>query len=277
MLVAAGRYKQTMKKIDILKVALCFILQASCTGGGQRGFADGREDATAKALMQGIWLYDDDGDVAFRIEGDTIFYPDSTSLPVYFQVVADTIVLHDAQKTQYPIERQTEHYLQIRNQADETISLIKSENSEDDIAFAHRPAIVLNQQQLIRRDTVVTFRDNRFHSYVQVNPTTYKVVKSTVNEDGLAVDNVYYDNIVNLTIYQGATRVYSSDFRKADFADYIPGSHLSGCILSDIAFERIDEKGLHYEAALCIPDSPLNYIVALTISREGQKTLAQAE
>ncbi len=58
--------------------------------------------------------------------------------------------------------------------------------------------LALNQNTLIKRDTVVVRGDEKYHLYVQVNPTSYKVYKSSYNDDGVEVDNVYYDNIVNL-------------------------------------------------------------------------------
>ena len=50
------------------------------------------EDLTAKKNLQGIWLDDDDDDVAFRVKGDTIFFPDSTSAPTYFRVERDSLI-----------------------------------------------------------------------------------------------------------------------------------------------------------------------------------------
>ena len=56
---------------------------------------------------------------------------------------------------------------------------------------------------MLKRDCVVFFNDEKYHCYIQINPTTYKVVKPSVNDDGVEVDNVYYDNIVNLTVFNG--------------------------------------------------------------------------
>ena len=189
-----------MKK-NIVTAFACIILLGGCANGGKNANVSLREDMTAKQLLQGIWLNMDDKDVAFRVEGDTIYYPDSISQPVYIQIFSDTIFFNGAQLTKYPIERQSENFLQFRNQKGEVVKLIKSDNDDDHLAFAPRRSIVLNLRQLIKCDTVVMFSNQRYHSYVQVNPTTYRVVKSTVNDDGLAIDNVYYDNIVNLTVY----------------------------------------------------------------------------
>ena len=49
---------------------------------------------------------------------------------------------------------------------------------------------------------------------------------------------MYYDNIVHLSIYQGARRIYSSNFAKGDFTDLVPKEYLSQSILSDITFYK---------------------------------------
>ena len=45
-----------------------------------------KENAEAKKLLQGIWLNDDAGDVVFKVKGDTVYFPDSTSMPAYFRI-----------------------------------------------------------------------------------------------------------------------------------------------------------------------------------------------
>ena len=54
------------------------------------------EDKEAKQMLEGIWINEDEQSVAFRAKGDSIFYPDSTSLPVAFQIFGDTLVMHGA-------------------------------------------------------------------------------------------------------------------------------------------------------------------------------------
>ena len=44
------------------------------------------EDRVAKKTLQGVWIDEDEEDVVFRIKGDTVFFPDSTIMPVAFKV-----------------------------------------------------------------------------------------------------------------------------------------------------------------------------------------------
>ena len=44
-------------------------------------------------MLQGIWVDSETGDVSFQVKGDTIFYSDTTSMPAYFKVVGDSLIL----------------------------------------------------------------------------------------------------------------------------------------------------------------------------------------
>jgi hypothetical protein len=232
-----------------------------------------KENKQAKALLQGIWVNEDDEDVAFRVKGDTIFYPDTTSLPVYFMIIRDTIVLKGTNEVRYPVEKQTAHLFVFRNQNGEEVRLVKSENPDDALSFEAKRPQALNQRQLIKRDTVVVYGNDRYHCYVQVNPTTYKVFKTSYNDDGVEVENIYYDNIIHMGIFKGAAKVYSSNFYKQDFKGKVPADFLNKSVLSDFIFNGIDAEGVHYNALLGIPDSPSSYVVEVLVSFGGKLTL----
>ena len=128
----------------------------------------------------------------------------------------------------------------------------------------------INQDLLIKRDTVVMYGSQRYHCYVQVNPTTYKVIKRTYNDEGVAVDNIYHDNIINLAVYHGASKVFSSDFHKQDFKKYLTEEILKQSVLSDMIYNRLDEEGIHYDAFIGIPDSPSGYVVDVLVGYDGK-------
>ena len=110
----------------------------------------------------------------------------------------------------------------------------------------------------------------RYRCYIQVNPTTYKVIKATYNDEGVEVDNVYHDNIVNLTVYSGANRLFSHDFRKNDFNKFVPQDFLMQAILSDLTLYGVDKSGVHFNALLAMPDSPSYYVVEVSVSPTGK-------
>lgn len=247
-------------------------LLASC-GQKQDKQAAFQEDKRAKEMLQGIWLNDDADDVAFRVKGDTIYYPDSTSQPMYFYIYADTLVMKGANEVKYPIVKQAAHLFEFKNQGGDVIKLVKTSDKSYLGAFQQQQKVPLNQKTLIKRDSVVAHGGEKFHVYVQVNPTSYKVLKSSFNDDGVEIDNVYYDNIVNVNIFHGASKLFSRDFHKKDFDGKVPAEFLRQAIFSDMVFDGIDEKGIHYLAILAMPDSSVSYQVKVSISFSGHLSI----
>jgi len=258
---------------NVLKICFACLLTSlffACTGQGKSASQDKKkENLQAKQSLQGIWCDGEDGEVALRAEGDTIYYPDTISQPVYFQIIDDTLLLRGANTVKYAIVKQSAHLFEFKNQNGEVVKLVKSTDESDIDQFMQKRQNAVNQKKLIKKDTVVVLGEKRFHSYVQINPTTYKVIKRTYNDDGVEVDNVYYDNIIHVSVFQGSSKVFSKDFYKQDFSRKVPQQFLAQSVLSDMIFENINQKGLHYNAHLCIPDSYLSYIVEVTISFEG--------
>ncbi|MCD8296167.1 MAG: DUF4738 domain-containing protein [Prevotella sp.] len=258
-----------MAKYTIYLALLGCLFLIGCGNGAQRQEEE-TEDANAKAMLEGIWIDANEGDVSFCVRGDTIYYPDSTSRAVSFRIIRDTLVLEGSNISKYRIIRQEEDIFEFENGNGDVIRLVKSENPSDSLLFVHENVIVINQNTLIKRDTVVNYTDKRYHCYVQVNPTTYQVYKSSYNDDGLEVENVYYDNIVHISIYSGANSIFSKDFRKSDFSYAVPNQMLDQCILSDIVLDKFDDKGFRYQAQLGIPDSQSYFIADFTISYEAK-------
>lgn len=224
-------------------------------------------------MLQGVWISDEDESPALMAKGDSIFYPDSTSMPVAFKIVSDTLYLIGGTTATYPIESQSEHIFSFRNPNGETVKLVKSDDAEDFSYFEMKQPVVLNQRRLIKRDTIVAGPADRYHCYVQVNPTTYKVYKSSINDSGLEVSNVYYDNTVHFAIFKGAQRLYSHDFKKLDFKNLLPMLNMKETILSDMEFQKTDAEGIHYLALLGIPDTATSYMVEVTVSYQGKLTM----
>ena len=258
-----------------------FILAAAFLSGCSRKQAnnavESADNNNAKALMQGVWFNEESGNVVFQIKGDSVFYPDSTSSPSAFFVLGDTLLFRGSKDVRYIIVKQTSHLLQFQNMSGDLVKLIKSDDTNDEDFFTQKkPVVVLNQNTLIKRDTVVFHDNSRYHLYIQVNPTSYKVVKSSLNADGVAVDNFYHDNIIHLSVFQGSAKVFSRDFNKRNFAAYIDKTLLPQCILSDVEYRGVSEKGLLFEAMLAIPDTPSSYVVDLLVDFGGHLQLSRS-
>lgn len=267
-----------MKQAFNILLLACFLLGvAACGQKSEKEQPEIKEDTAAKKLLQGIWLDgDDEDDVAFRVKGDTIYYPDSTSRPVYFYIVGDTLVMKGANTSKYPIVHQAAHIFQFKVQNGDIVKLVKTDDQSYLQQFSHEQPVTLNQNTLVKRDTVVNAGNEKLHLYVQVNPTTFKVYKSSYNDDGVEVDNVYHDNIVNVNIYQGSRKIFGRDFRKEDFKGQVPHEFLKQSILSDIVFRKVDAEGVHYKVVLAMPDSSMSYQVEIIISLEGKMTIKKS-
>ena len=267
-----------MKQAFNILLLACFLLGvAACGQKSEKEQPEIKEDTAAKKLLQGIWLDgDDEDDVAFRVKGYTIYYPDSTSRPVYFYIVGDTLVMKGANTSKYPIVNQAAHIFQFKVQNGDIVKLVKTDDQSYLQQFSHEQPVTLNQNTLVKRDTVVNAGNEKLHLYVQVNPTTFKVYKSSYNDDGVEVDNVYHDNIVNVNIYQGSRKIFGRDFRKEDFKGQVPHEFLKQSILSDIVFRKVDADGVHYKVVLAMPDSSMSYQVEIIISLEGKMTIKKS-
>ncbi len=229
-----------------------------------------QEDTVAKRLLQGVWRNSDDDAPFFQIVGDSVFYPDTTAMPLSFQIIKDTFYIHASTLQAYPILKQTANRFVVQNQYGEPLKLYKSTEPFDSVYFSHSAPAVLHQRELIRRDTVISYDNARYHIYVQVNPTTYRVVNTTYAEGGIAIDNVYYENILNIHIFQGTRKLFSSDFLKSHFSGLVPDDVLKKSVLSDILYQKVDGEGFHFIAYLVIPPSSINYTADILVNHEGQ-------
>ena len=260
-----------------LALVLCLLL-ILFTGCRQKdaASADVAESREAKALLQGIWLDDQTQNVVFKIEGDTVFYPDSTSQPAYFKIVADTMILGES-ATKYPLVKQMEHVFWFINQNGDTIKLVKSNDEADSLNFSQRRPEVLTIAEVTKRDTVVTYDNERYHCYVAINPTKYKVTSTAYNDDGVEVSNVYYDNIVHLSVFHGNNRLFGKNFQKMEFTKYVPKEFLEQAILSNVEYDRADADGFHFNATLCTPNAASCYLVEIIISYKAQVSMKLIE
>ena len=142
--------------------------------------------------------------------------------------------------------------------------------SDEEVEFLDHQIQTLTE--VVKRDTVVFYNGDRYHLYFAINPTKYKVILNTVNEDGMDVENVYYDNIIHLSIFKGAEEIFSRDFRKPQYEKKVPSQFLTKSILNDMEYEKTDAQGFHVNASLCTPGNASCYRVEHVISFNGKLT-----
>lgn len=236
-----------------------------------------QENREAKAMLQGVWQDAETDEVLFMAEGDTVYFADPTSMPAYFRIVGDSIELGP---NTYRISKQTAHNFWFKNHAGDEVRLVKrdeADDSEEQPDLSDQEPQIISTTQVVNLDSVVMYGGQRYHWYVTVNPTRYRVTRTTYTPDGVAVENVYYDNIIHVSVFKGNQRLYSRDFNKKDFANNVPEDFLAQSILGNIRFDGVDAKGFHFNATVCIPDGESCYMVETLISLDGQLSMKLLE
>lgn len=232
-------------------------------------------DAHAKQQLQGTWINELEGNVVFRFRGDSVFYDDSLSNPTVFYVIHDTLFIENHPLTAYVVKRLNSSELEFVNSEGDIVTLQKSKRlSASESGNASNVATGLNQGKKIKKDTILVSGSKRYHAYTQVNPTTYRVYRQSINSDGIKVESVYYDNIVYIALYDGQRKIYGSNITKQDFLKLVPESYISQAILSDVKVENVRTNGVRFVAVLTIPDGYTNYRVNIDIDDSGKKKLS---
>ena len=255
-----------------LAISLLAILLLACISGKKDNFAKQEEDIKAKELLQGIWLDDDTENPLMRIIGDTIYYADS-STPIAFKILHDTLYTYGNDTTYYKIDKQAEHIFWFHSIADNIIKLHKSEDPNDSLSFSDKEIIIPTYTEVTKRDSIVSFGGTRYRAYVYINPSKKRVVKTTYSEDGISMDNVYYDNVMHICVYEGQKSLFASDLTKQMFESVVPADFLAQSILSDTKFVKVDKNGFHYQAVLAIPESSIYSIANLLVSFDGNMVI----
>lgn len=258
-------------KIPILVCILLALCTLSCHKVKRIVNAD--ESKKAKAMLAGVWLDDDTDEPYFQIKGDTIYYPDTHNAPVYFKIVRDTLYTFGNKIAKYKIDKQTEDTFWFHSLSDAIIKLYKSDDPDDALSFSKQSTVIPTYTTVTKRDSVVFYKGDRYHAYLYINPSKYKVTKTSYDENGVSVDNVYYDNIMHICVYRGKDLIYGSDLTKMSFKKILPMEFIKNAIFSDIQFIGVGTKGFQYQAWICIPDGSECNIVNIYIDIKGHMTM----
>lgn len=226
------------KRFSIIMLAVAL---SSC-GTPQQKASALEENKEAKSLLEGIWLDDNTETALLRVKGDTLFYADAATAPVAFKIIGDSLITYGARTNGYKIEKQEEHIFWFHSAVGDVIRLHKSDTENDSLAFIHTREIPV-YNEVIKKDSVVTYDNVRYRGYVYINPSKIKVMRPGVSEEGLGVDNVYYDNIIHICVYEGRKSLYAKDITKQMFKGVVPDDFLQWAILSDMDFMGVDSKG----------------------------------
>ena len=237
-----------------------------CLSPQQHGAEKQDENQEVIQRLQGIWLDDNTEAPLFKIQGDSIYYASQINAPMAFSVHNDTMTVYSAQPIHYFIEECLSYSLRYRTSVGETVSLHKAES--DTLSFGTVVPVKVVENEVFEKDSVIFHGGERYRGYAYINPTKKRVTLVSINEEGLPVENIYYDNIIHICVYKGKDRLFSKDINKEMFARVVPADFLNNAILSDMDFVRVDEKGYRYVATLSIHDGAACYNIWLDVSKE---------
>jgi len=264
-------------KLSVSAFLFCLVL-LSCGQQNKKStdFMSIPENHEAKAKLQGVWMDALTDEPMLKAEGDTIYFADATSQPAYFRVAGDSIKLGP---DIYHITKLTEHNFWFRNHAGDEVRLVKhdEEEEEEQVSFVPEQPQVISTSQVINLDSVVMYNGQRYHWYITVNPTRYRVTRTAYTADGVAVENVYYDNIIHVSVFKGKECLYGRDFKKQVFENDVPADFLAQSILGNISFSHVDARGFHFLATVCIPEGEQCYMVENLIGFDGQLSMKLME
>lgn len=213
---------------------------AGCLSPQQHGAEKQDENQEVIQRLQGIWLDDNTEAPLFKIQGDSIYYASQINAPMPFSVHNDTITVYSAQPIHYFIEECLSYSLRYRTSVGETVSLHKAES--DTLSFGTVVPVKVVENEVFEKDSVIFHGGERYRGYAYINPTKKRVTLVSINEEGLPVENIYYDNIIHICVYKGKERLFSKDINKEMFARVVPADFLNNAILSDMDFVKVDEK-----------------------------------
>lgn len=266
-----------MKLLYILIATALAIGCAACGNGN--GGGEAKEDFTAKTMLQGIWIEEETGLPLLRIENDSIFYADPQNAPATFSVIHDSIHVRYAEReVTYKIERQSDYDFWFRTGNDDEglVKLYKSEEADDILYFREKEVEVISSTpEVLQKDSVIYYNSIRYRGYVNINPSTMKVTKTSYADNGLAVEQIYYDNVIHICVYTGKKYLFGQNVDKWLFASLFADEELKQMILSDMNFVGVDDGGFHFQAILSIPETQAFHLVNICVN-EGRLTFNRA-
>ena len=259
-----------MKSHIIIYILVALSALSACRNR-DAGYQMSHEDKQAKEMMQGIWTNGESSDPAMLAKGDSIFYPDSASMPVRFWIYQDTLYLQGQHINGYKITKQAPHLLKFLNQNGDEVRLVKS-GDKTLLTFFNYHVYAMKTFDEQSQDTIVRTDLGYFQSKVHVETTSDQVIKSTYNDDGVEVDNMYLDNVALVNLLNHDKLVFSHNFRKQEFQSLISKDFLGKSILRKLYFTHADDKALYYDVIIGIPDASTSYVIELRITPDGKIT-----
>ena len=168
------------------KVLICILLMSSCTEQPQKKENMEKEDLMAKEWLQGTWIDDMTETPLFTAKGDTIYYIDEPATPVAFKIIKDTLKTYGQKTANYHIKKQGQYFIWIQSFMGDILQLSKAEHLQDSL-WIHNLTPEKTTEEVISKDKIVYYNNQRFRGYVYINPTDIKIHQLEITEEGLEI------------------------------------------------------------------------------------------
>ncbi len=258
------------------------ILIVGCMNNTKNNDSIAREvqsNPIAKELLQGIWFLSDSDTPFLKVAGDSLCFYEQPGTVMAFNIVQDSLYTFGSGTYGYKIDKQSEYMFWFHSISNHVIKLYKSENLEDTIYFEHNDTVeenpVVEDQEVVQRDSIVYFDNTRYHGYAFINPSSFKVYKPMYSDDGIRIDQIYYDNVIYICVYQGTEKLFGQNIYKDHFKDILESNFFNAVILADMDFIGVDETNYYFQAKVEIPNSLVYDLIKISVNINTQELLCE--
>lgn len=269
--------------MKLLFLILLITSWCSCSSSGKDGAQKSAElqleNVEAKRLLQGVWINDDSNVPLLFVKGDSLRFIGQSDDPIEFKIYKDSLYTYGYDVMTYKIDRQSEYDFWFHSLSDRIVKLYRSENLEDSLYFkedSQREPMPI-YTEVVQKDSVVFFDNRRFRGYVYINPSSYKINKPTYSDEGIRLDEVFYDNVIHICVYEGSKSLFARDMYKTDFKSFLTDSFYEQSVLVDMSFTGVDAAGFHFTARVGVPESFIHNLIGVTISFNGDMQMELKE
>ena len=269
--------------MKLLFLILLITSWCSCSSSGKDGVQKSAElqleNVEAKRLLLGVWINDDSNVPLLFVKGDSLRFIGQSDDPIEFKIYKDSLYTYGYDVMTYKIDRQSEYDFWFHSLSDRIVKLYRSENLEDSLYFkedSQREPMPI-YTEVVQKDSVVFFDNRRFRGYVYINPSSYKINKPTYSDEGIRLDEVFYDNVIHICVYEGSKSLFARDMYKTDFKSFLTDSFYEQSVLVDMSFTGVDAAGFHFTARVGVPESFIHNLIGVTISFNGDMQMELKE
>lgn len=232
-----------------------------------------KNNTVAEELFCGIWMLSDSDTPFLKVTKDSLMFYEQQNSQMAYDIIKDSLIVYGSTGTfGYKIVRQSEYTFWFNSLSDHLVKLYKSDNLEDSLYFVNNTVEIDSLdtdtvRQVLQKDTIIYQDNTRFRGYTFINPTSMKVFKPTYSDEGMRIDQVFYDNIIYICVYKGKEKLFGQNIAKQDFESLLDSDFYRSVILGDVSFIGVDKDHFYFQAVVEVPNSLIFDLIDVTVSR----------